>query len=188
MSTKVERFLNQLAVHLNKMPEVERNDVIKEMKSHILESLKRGKSEKEILEQLGDPKQLSKAYLSEHVIQKQPSQGLLQKFAFLMSINLLSSVITLLLGVLSSIVSLVAGVLFFTAITSASVTGLNYFKLLDKPIGYYFELFHLPAISEVPVALLFSVIFGFISFVLVKLIHKYFDAVTTKYRNSIPTK
>lgn len=55
---KIDRYLKPLSVS-------ERVDIVKEIKSEILELQRNGKSAEEIIERLGNPKELAKAYLGD---------------------------------------------------------------------------------------------------------------------------
>lgn len=59
---KIEKFLKPIAVS-------ERIDIVKEIKSEMLELQSVGKSADEIIERLGNPRELAKAYLSDLISQ-----------------------------------------------------------------------------------------------------------------------
>jgi uncharacterized membrane protein len=178
MGPKLEQFLNQFKEYLIKLPENERTDIQKEIKSHIMESLEKGKNEDQILARLGDPKELAKGYVGEFLTQKKSNKvsGLFERFAFLMSINLISAVISVLLAAVCFVFGLATAVFFFTSAASFVLTSFNQTNIV--------ELYHLPSLSELPITLLLGVVFGLISFGFIKLNRLYFKISTEKYRKA----
>lgn len=65
MKAAFENYLNTIDKHLRPLPASERADIIKEIKSSILEMEGEQLSEEQILEKLGAPKELAKAYLGD---------------------------------------------------------------------------------------------------------------------------
>ncbi|WP_163857367.1 DUF1700 domain-containing protein [Paenibacillus elgii] len=74
MSPKTRAYLEKLYQLLEKMPEDERLDAIREIESHIAEGMAGGQSEEAILARLGDPRVLAKAYRSEYIMEKGPAK------------------------------------------------------------------------------------------------------------------
>ncbi|WP_088830757.1 DUF1700 domain-containing protein [Paenibacillus tyrfis] len=70
MSPKTRAYLEKLYQLLERMPEDERLDAIREIESHIAEGVAGGQSEDAILARLGDPRVLAKAYRSEYIMEK----------------------------------------------------------------------------------------------------------------------
>lgn len=60
-------YLEKIEKYLKSMSASERNDIVKEIKSVILELQNNGVSSEQIIERLGNPKELSKAYLGEAI-------------------------------------------------------------------------------------------------------------------------
>ena len=58
-------YLEKIEKYLKPLPVSERVDIVKEIKSEILELQGDGKTAEEIIERLGDPKELAKAYLGD---------------------------------------------------------------------------------------------------------------------------
>ncbi|MBU7314777.1 DUF1700 domain-containing protein [Paenibacillus oleatilyticus] len=75
MSPKTRAYLEKLYQLLEKMPEDERLDAIREIESHIAEGMAGGQSEDAILARLGDPRVLAKAYRSEYIMEKGPARS-----------------------------------------------------------------------------------------------------------------
>lgn len=67
MNTTFEKYLNTIDRYLRPLPASERADIIKEIKSSILEMEGEQLSEEQILERLGTPKELAKAYLGDSI-------------------------------------------------------------------------------------------------------------------------
>ena len=58
-------YLEKIEKYLKPLPVSERVDIVKEIKSEMLELQDNGKKAEEIIERLGDPKELAKAYLGD---------------------------------------------------------------------------------------------------------------------------
>ncbi len=58
-------YLEKIEKYLKPLPLSERVDIVKEIKSEILELQGDGKTSEEIIERLGNPKELAKAYLGD---------------------------------------------------------------------------------------------------------------------------
>lgn len=58
-------YLEKIERHLKPLPVSERIDIVKEIQSEIVELQSSGKNAKEIIERLGNPKELAKAYLGD---------------------------------------------------------------------------------------------------------------------------
>lgn len=65
MNTKLEKYLDTVDKYLRPLPVSERVDIVKEIKSSILEMENAGVSAEQIEERLGNPKELAKAYLGD---------------------------------------------------------------------------------------------------------------------------
>lgn len=65
MNTKLEKYLDAVDRHLRPLPTSERVDVVKEIKGSMMEMEQDDISAEEILERLGPPKDLAKAYLGD---------------------------------------------------------------------------------------------------------------------------
>ena len=60
-------YLEKIEKYLKPLPVSERIDIVKEIKSEIIELQNNGKSSEEITERLGNPKELAKAYLGDMI-------------------------------------------------------------------------------------------------------------------------
>ena len=70
MENKVNRFLDELRRHLRAMPKEEREYAILEIKTHITEGIESGKNLMSILSDIGEPKTVAIAYLSDYHLQQ----------------------------------------------------------------------------------------------------------------------
>lgn len=69
MDKKMQDYLDQIDRYLRPMAAFERADIINEIKSEMLElQTQKGMSSEEILERLGTPRELAKAYLGESLV------------------------------------------------------------------------------------------------------------------------
>ena len=67
MEKNLNDYLEKVEKYLKPLPVSERVDIVKEIKSEILELQGGGKTAEEILERLGNPKELEKAYLGDWI-------------------------------------------------------------------------------------------------------------------------
>ena len=67
MDIKLEKYLNTVDKHLKPLPASERADIVREIKSSMIEMEQEELSSDAILERLGDPKELARAYLGDLV-------------------------------------------------------------------------------------------------------------------------
>ena len=65
MEKSLNDYLEKIEKNLKPLPVSERVDIVKEIKSEILELQGDGKTSEEIIERLGNPKELAKAYLGD---------------------------------------------------------------------------------------------------------------------------
>ncbi|MFK7692217.1 DUF1700 domain-containing protein [Paenibacillus sp. HJGM_3] len=119
MSPTVKVYLEKLNEHLRILPEEERLDAIREIESHIVHGLQDGQTDAVILAKLGDPKKLAKAYRSEYLLQKRPSNfsEVIAMIGFYSTAGLLSVILVPILGTIAygfgfcAILILLAGLL-----------------------------------------------------------------------------
>ena len=65
MNTKLEKYLDTIDKNLRPLPTSERIDIVKEIKGSIIEMEQENLSTEQILDKLGNPKDLAKAYLGD---------------------------------------------------------------------------------------------------------------------------
>lgn len=65
MNAKLEKYLDAIDKHLRPLPTSERIDIVKEIKGSMIEMENENLSEEQILERLGKPEDLARAYLGD---------------------------------------------------------------------------------------------------------------------------
>ena len=70
MNQSLEKYLTAVDRHLKPLPVSERADIVKEIKSTMLELESEQMSSKQILDRLGNPKDLAKAYLKDLLVKE----------------------------------------------------------------------------------------------------------------------
>lgn len=70
MNQSLEKYLTAVDRHLKPLPVSERADIVKEIKSTMLEMESEQMSSKQILDRLGSPKDLAKAYLKDLLVKE----------------------------------------------------------------------------------------------------------------------
>ena len=110
METALETYLEQIDRRLRPMPASERVDIVREIKSELLELESAGLSPEEITKRLGSPKELAAAYLG-GVITKNPrfSWRRLRSVAAFYSLAGLGGMIVLPAASITAVVFLICG-------------------------------------------------------------------------------
>lgn len=67
MDKTLEKYLDTIDRHLKSLPTSERVDIVKEIKSYILEMEQDNVTTEQILEKLGNPKEMAKSYLGDWI-------------------------------------------------------------------------------------------------------------------------
>ena len=70
MNQSLEKYLTAVDRHLKPLPVSERAGIVKEIKSTMLEMESEQMSSKQILDRLGSPKDLAKAYLKDLLVKE----------------------------------------------------------------------------------------------------------------------
>ena len=89
MEKVLNNYLETIEQNLKPLPVSERVDIVKEIKSEITELQNDGKTSEEIINRLGDPKELAKAYLGD-VIQKEKTISMTKVLAMIAYYSLAS--------------------------------------------------------------------------------------------------
>lgn len=84
MNQSLEKYLTAVDRHLKPLPVSERADIVKEIKSTMLEMESEQMSSKQILDRLGSPKDLAKAYLKDLLVKEK--RGSVKRFFDLMGL------------------------------------------------------------------------------------------------------
>lgn len=69
MDARLNEYLEQIEKHLKPLPVSERVDIVQEIKSEMQELQTEGQTPEQILQRLGDPRQLARAYLGDLIAQ-----------------------------------------------------------------------------------------------------------------------
>ncbi|MCC3375316.1 DUF1700 domain-containing protein [Cohnella sp. REN36] len=176
-------YLDKLYHYLEKLPEAERLDAVREIESHIAEGTASGEAEAAILARLGEPRKLARAYRSERLmgsVSMRSLKDVLSLVGFYCTAGLLSVLVVPFLAVVAygfgfcSVLVLLAGV-----IRSFGVTWIN------MSIGPGIEV---PTAWSMAFALPVAGIVGGIAFVSWRGLRKYLTFLSARYRAAIPVK
>lgn len=183
MDRNLELYLDTFDKHLKSMPASERIDIIKEIKSSTIEMEKsEGLTPQQIIDKLGNPKDLAQAYLGES-ISKNPGfnwQKWKTVIAFYGATGFSGMFVIPVLGILSPVLKLCG---YFVPLAGL-VKLIGFYLGYDLPIAIVqigsFELH--PALALV-VAVIFGVLFHSLGRYLWKLLLEYIQKVSEKKRN-----
>ena len=183
MSPTVKAYLDTLYEQLKIMPEQDRLESVREIESHIIDGIRSGKKEADILEKLGDPKLLAKAYRSEHIMQMGRTRSIrdvLTMIGFYCTTGLLSVIIVPVLATIaygfgfSAVLVFVAGIVRSFGVTWIQMDlGPNYTVPMEWSMVY---------------AIIVGGIIGWIAYISNKYLKKYITFVQKHYRTLLPVK
>lgn len=181
MSPIVKNYLETLNRCLHKIPEEDRLDIVHEIKSHIAEGIRNGQSETVILEKLGDPRKLAKAYRSEHLMQQSPKRSfseILRMIGFYSTTGLLSIILVPILATLACGFGFCTVLVFLAGIIrSFGVTWIQ----MDIGPGI-----SVPTEWSIVFALVVGGIIGSIAYISWKYLKVYLAFVSNQYRSVLP--
>jgi uncharacterized membrane protein len=80
-----QRYLDELSRRLNRLPEPERREAVREIASHVAEATANGRPTAAILAQLGSPEALARAYAGDYFLQRRAA-GFIGKAARLLMV------------------------------------------------------------------------------------------------------
>lgn len=165
MDTFINQYLEKVDRYLKALATSERVDIVKEIKSQIVELQNNGKTTDEIVERLGNPKDLAKAYLGESIARSTTFSW--KKFCSVVSYyGLAGTVWTFILPITS-----IMGITFMGCGLISPVAGLIKFVAFlfgyDIPeIQFVMGSYSASAITFLPI----SIMVGVASFVIGKLL------------------
>ena len=175
--TETEKYLNEVAAGLYRLPEHEKTEILNEIRSHIHEAVSQQESEQTVLDRLGSPLRLAQSYVSLSNIES--GQNILSTFAFYFSAGIATIVVvpSLFFTALSLVISAVA-------ILGYSIVRL--FVILPYPMRFWeVEMSGIPAVIA-------SVVIGLIHCVIAllcwKLLKKYLAFISLRYQKIRLTK
>lgn len=182
MESKINNYLETVNQHLKHLTISEKTDIISEIKSHIQEMQINQKVEIDvILEAMGDPKQLAKAYTGETIanITNYNFRNLIRVISFYGKTGFSGMFIVPCVSILSvslylcSFLSIMAGVIK----TGGTLLGFNVpFIMFD------FGFWTVPGVLALPVSIPFAILFYYLSKKLWKLLKTYLATVSKNYR------
>lgn len=174
-------YLEKLNGYLVKLPDEERLDAVREIESHIAEGIANGQLEAAILNRLGDPRKLARAYRSEHFIggvSVHKIKDVLAWIGFYCTTGLLSVMVIPVLATIAygfgfcTVLILIAGI-----IRSFGVTWIT------MNIGPGIEV---PTEYSMVFSLVVGSIVGGIAYVSWKYLRKYMEFLSARYRAVLP--
>ncbi|WP_246469703.1 DUF1700 domain-containing protein [Cohnella nanjingensis] len=175
--------MDKLYHYLEKLPETERLDAVREIESHIVEGAANGEPEGVILARLGDPRKLARAYRSERLIgsvSMRSFKDVMTLVGFYCTAGLLSVMVVPVLAVLAygfgfcSVLIFLAGV-----IRTFGVTWIN------MSIAPGMEV---PTLWSMAVAIPVGAIVGGIAYISWRGLRKYLTSLSDRYRAVLPVK
>lgn len=183
MNQILDAYLDKIDQYLKPMPASERIDIVKEIKSELSElELQGNLTPEEILERMGDPKELAKAYLGSHLTKSGGFQ--LKKLGALIAFYGLTGISGMFILPMVSILSigLMAGAVI--APIGGLVKFIGYLFGQDVP----FVMFQIGSYTAAPpAAFALSIVFGLLFFLagrgLWKLLLSYIKTVSRIRRN-----
>lgn len=101
----IEKYLSTVDRHLKPLPISERADIVREIKGTAAEMENDGMSREQILERLGDPKELAKAYLGNLLTERRKFSvnGLLTAMAFYSVVGFSGLIVIPVLGIVAPV-------------------------------------------------------------------------------------
>lgn len=179
VNDKAELFLDKLHQTIKKKSPDESKEITQEIRSHIYESLHRGNNIEEILQCLGNPNILAKAYIADYQLDNRWLK--------------LSSIVTILqLGVMSVASTILVPLLFLLSalfiLMALSITGLaatNLLGVTQVPLVVITSDYIVTGFPQFIIAVIAAALMLLIGVSLLKLIQKYCKLVLNKYKVSL---
>ncbi len=180
MSSKRQNYLNTLSDHLRKLPEEERLDAVREIESHIEEGIRNGQSEVVLLEKLGDPRQLARAFRSEHMAHRSNRSAfdLLAMVGFYCTTGLASIIVVPILATIAYGFGFSAILIFLAGILRTF--GVSWIQM-DLGPGY-----SVPTEWSMVYALIIGGMIGAIAYYSRKYLRIYLKFLSDRYRSALP--
>jgi len=177
VDSKINRYLDELNSRLRSLPELERVDAVREIENHFVESMRNGKPAASVMADLGTPKSLAKAYLSDYYLKqvtKRPNISMiLRAILFFITTGLFSALVVSALG----FVGLVFGAYTFL------MPIFGFMRMLGaKNVLILWEDIQIPSLMGVPVGIGLGLLFALLTWVIYKALVKYFRAVSAGSR------
>ena len=184
MDDAAERYLDEMRRNLRPLPEAERSDAVREIKSHIAEGQADGRPTAAVLAGLGDAKTLARAYVADYHL-RVPRDGALGS----VSRFVLSSVFVSGTGVLSLFVVPMLALLTFLAGLLAVVTPvLGVLRTFGVPGIVMGDSggWEVPTLWSFPASLVFAATCAILAWAGYKLLRGYLRLILAGYRRLLP--
>lgn len=173
---KAEAFLNDLDKQIEKVNTQEASEITKEIRNHIYESLNKGNSIDEILQRLGHPKKLAKAYVADcQLNQKKITVSPIISVLQLGSLSLIGTVLIPTFFCVAALFIILAA--FIIGIATTNLLGITQIPLMVISSSYMLTGFP-QFISSIFISILMIVVGLYI----LKIIQKYCKLVINKYK------
>lgn len=178
----LNEYLQKIEKYLKPMVVSERIDIVNEIKSEMLELKSNGVSAEQIVERLGNPKELAKAYLGERICQSNGfSLSRLSTIIAFYSLAGIGGMFVLPITSICSITFMISGILCVIAGIIKFVAYLMGYEIAE--IGINIGTFSANAIAFLPI----SIIIGIVLFIIGKLLWK-LTIIIIKYISKIRKK
>lgn len=178
MDKKMHDYLNQIDRYLKPMAAAERADIINEIKSEMLElEAQKGMSAEEILERLGESRELAKAYMGEAIVKNNTFS--LRKFSTMFAFYGLAGFTGMFILPIFSVLSV--GLMFCGAIAPVAgiVKFLGFLVGIEVPwVMFQFGTYTAPAYVVFPLSVVTGVLLFAAGWGLWKLMIRYIRTVS----------
>lgn len=178
MDYEVENYLKAFSATLSEISQQEQDGIIQEIKRHIYESINEQNSEEYVLEKLGSPEELAKAYLNSHHSGSNTisSLDLTKDFVFFGAAGLSGIIVIPTLFALSA--GLILGALGTVLIALLNVVGITHFQNL-----VIFGSYTVEGILQIPVSIAIAIPLFIVGVICWKLLKMYMSLVYKIYYN-----
>ncbi len=175
MTNQAEEYLQKVLEGLSRLPESDRNEIIKEIRNHIYEALNRQEPEQTVLAKLGSPLKLAQSYVN--VYELNNNHFNIKYFAGIMSFYFSAG--------MSGI--FVVPTLFLVAIVFALMPvfllGYSVIGLFFNIPGLTFGFMTLTGFPQLTASIIASPILLIIAFQCWKLLKKYLSYIANRYQS-----
>lgn len=175
---QAETFLHELYKHIENMNSTEAKEITQEISSHIYESLYKGTSIEDTLQQLGNPKTLAKAYVADYQLShKKMSLSPIISVLQLSSLGIIGTV-------LIPILFFVSALFIILAVTIIGIACTNFLGVTNIPLMVISSSYMLTGFPQFISSIFISILMIGVGLSIVKLIQKYCKFVINKYKAS----
>lgn len=166
-----KEYIHKLEKNLKKLPKIQREDIIAEIKQNINDGISAGEKEDVIIARLGTPKVLAKAYVREYYVE---NNKILKAIPFFVFTGISSFIMVNLFGCFMLAFGFGAAMIAFAGI--ARTFGATW-------IPMYWGGGNLPQVYSLAFSIPFSALFVLIAFFNWRVLRKYFKFVSSRYKS-----